>query len=120
MISCNLSGNVCFKDQLNHYKYFYIKEGQVKHDTYFVLDGSSYQEYINGRLYSDATINWKSCDTYSLIVQKMYDKDDVGIGEGDTVDVKIKSVKKDTVTCITSASSFSAEIRFLRDSKVYH
>lgn len=120
MISCNVFRRVCFKSSLNHYEYYYIKEGKIDHDNYFVLNDSTYREYSNGKLYSISYVRWESCDNYNLIVQNLYDKNEGGIAEGDTLNVRIKSVINDTVTCLATSSNFSAEIRFLRVSKTYH
>jgi hypothetical protein len=117
-ISCNISRKVCLRDWINHSKCVYISKGQITPNRYFIFNSQSYKEYVDGKLYAISNVRWESCDKYLLVVQKLYDEDNVGIKQGDTLKVNIIFAEKDTLTCIASGLNFSIEIKFLRVSKL--
>ena len=93
----------------------YIVDGALT-DKYFILKDSLQLEFSGNNLYSESAIIWKTCYDYSLIVKRIYYKEK-GLQPGDTLSVKIKSFKKDTLECIASAYNYSSTIKVLKSNK---
>lgn len=118
IISCNVPQKACLKDWVNKSKFVSIVDGRVKSDNVFVFNDSNYMEYSRDSLYAAAKVQWESCDKYSLIVQEINNVHRGGVGQGDTLHVKVVSVARDTVKCIANASGFSTELMYLRIDKI--
>lgn len=118
IISCNTPQKTCLKDLVNKNKFVSIEDGHIKPDNVFVFNDSNYMEYSRNGLYVAAKVQWESCDKYSLVVQEIHDLYKDGVGQGDTLHVKIVNVTVDTVKCIASASGFSTELRYLKIDKI--
>jgi hypothetical protein len=93
----------------------YIVDGALT-NKYFILKDSVQLEFSGNNLYSESAIIWNTCYDYSLIVKKIYYKEQ-GLQPGDTLSVKIQSIKMDTLQCIASAYNHSFPIKLLKSNK---
>lgn len=117
-LSCSIPQKECLKDWVNKSKFVSIVDGRVKSDNVFVFSDSNYVEYKSDSLFAAAKVQWESCNKYSLIVQELHSVHRNGVGQGDTLHVKVMDITKDTVKCIASAFGFSTELKYLRVGKI--
>lgn len=110
---CSGCNKPCYKDKVINHTFTYLPESRVT--GYFVLSDSVNTDFVEGKLYSKSKIIWKNCDEYLLIPQLVFDKG--GVGVGDTLHVKIKNLKGDTLICLASAFKHTFEVRALRSVK---
>ena len=93
----------------NHrFKYIFDKPGE----KYFVIQDSLQTEFVNGSVYSISRIIWSSCDSYFLVIKEEKDKEILKVG--DTLNVRILSIKKDTVIYIASALGLQYQSKVLK------
>lgn len=102
----------CAKKYMSNHKFKYVVAG-VLTENYFILKDSIQLEFSGNDLYSESAIIWNTCYDYSLILNRIYYKEK-GLQPGDTLSVKIQSVKKDTLDCIASAYNYSFSIKLLK------
>lgn len=116
LVGCSfLRKNFCVKAYMNNHKFTYIAADGTLSSKYFIIKDTLQFEYSGNELYSESIINWKTCNEYSLIIKRIY-CDEKGLQPGDTLSVKIQSVKKDTIRCIASAYNHSFPIKFFKSN----
>lgn len=106
--------NFCAKKYMSNHKFIYIADGALT-EKYFIVKDSLQLEFSGNSLYSESVINWNTCYDYSLIVKRIYYKEE-GLQPGDTLSIKIQSFKKDTLVCIASAYNHSFPIKLLKSN----
>jgi len=107
-----LKSKPCAKEFMQKGKFVLLNEGKLE-DNYFVIKDSIHYEYLDGKLYGVSFIKWSSCNEYKMIVKEVYYKEPV-LGVGDTLSVKIQSIKGDTLACIATAVNRSVPLKFLK------
>lgn len=115
-VGCSsLNKSFCANKYMSNHKFMYIVDGALT-NKYFILKDSVQLEFSGNNLYSESAIIWNTCYDYSLIVKKIYYKEQ-GLQPGDTLSVKIQSIKMDTLQCIASAYNHSFPIKLLKSNK---
>jgi len=95
---------------MNNHRFNYILDSST--NNYFTIKDTTQTEFVNGSFYAKSKIVWTSCDNYFLVVREAnYEK---GLRVGDTLNVKISSIKKDTITYIASAYGQAYKIRVVK------
>ncbi len=116
LVACSSSKKYfCAKEYMSNHKFTYIVDGALT-DKYFILKGTLQLEYLGNNVYAESTIIWNTCYDYSLIVKRIYYKEQ-GLQPSDTLSVKIQSIKNDTLECIASAYKYSFPIKILKSNK---
>ena len=92
ILSCS-NKQQCFKDLIDHNKFKDVGMKEREKGEY-VFSDTSQVSYVNGALYAKATILWRSCSKYEIVVRERYY--DYGLKVGDTLKVEILSYKNDT------------------------
>ena len=104
----------CAKKYMNAHKLIYIDNGRLT-EKYFLVQDSLQFEFSGNTLYSESKIIWNTCNSYSLVIKKIYYEGD-GLRPGDTLVVGVQSFNKDTITCIASAHNYSFSIKLLKST----
>jgi hypothetical protein len=100
----------CIQNEMIGHTFRYFSEDQPR--GHFIMNDSIYSEFVDGRLYAKSKIVWLDCEEYFLIPQEItYNK---GVKVGDTLQVRILSLKHDTLTCLASAYGQSHEFKVIR------
>ena len=102
----------CAKEFMQNSKFALVKHGKLE-NNYFIIKDSIHYEYSNSKLYGVSLIKWISCDEYRMIVKETYDKEP-GLRAGDTLSMKIQSIKGDTLTCVATAFKLSVPMTFVK------
>lgn len=110
-IGCS-SSKRCAKELVRNKKFTLLKDGKLT-DNYFVIKDSIHYEYSNTKLYGVSLIKWSSCNEYKMIVKEIYYKEP-GLAIGDTLSMKIQSVKGDTLNCIATAFNISVPMTYVK------
>ena len=98
----------CLKEKVINSRFYYPS----KSNDYFEFNGDSYNEFVDGKRYSKATIVWTDCENYNLIVQQANYVG--GVNVGDTLHVHILSLTKDTLTLTASAFGKTFELKGIK------
>lgn len=115
IIECSsLKKGFCAKQYMNKHKFVIIKNDSLT-TNYFIIKDSLQTEFLGTDLYSESVIIWNTCDEYSLILKRAFYQGN-GLQSGDTLLVKIKSFKKDTLELIGTAYNHSFPIKVLRST----
>lgn len=95
---------------MNNHRFDYILDSSA--NNYFTVKDTTQTEFVNGALYAKSKIAWTNCDNYFLVVREAhYER---GLKVGDTLNVKISSIQKDTITYIASAYGQTYKIRVVK------
>ena len=71
----------CFKDNLRNVRIKFWEMNNI--DAYFVVNDTCKQEIINGELFSQSKVVWKSCSAFVWIIQTI--KENPYLRAGDTL-----------------------------------
>jgi hypothetical protein len=97
-ISCS-SKKMCLKKQVNNHSYLYLPTDSI--NGYFSINDTQQIEMVNGAVYAKSNVIWNSCNDYFLLVKEAnYTQ---GLRVGDTLHIKLLSLKNDTLYYISSA-----------------
>lgn len=97
-ISCS-SKKMCLKQQVNNHSYSYFPIDSI--NGYFTINDTQQIEMVNGAVYAKSNVIWNSCNDYFLIVKEVnYTQ---GLRVGDTLHIKLLSLKNDTLSYISFA-----------------
>ena len=113
ILMCGCSANkkeVCFSKYMKNHRFNYIRASSS--NKYFTIKDTTQTEFANGSLYAKSRIVWTRCDNYFLIVREANYEGAIRVG--DTLNVKVLSLEKDTITCMASAYGQSYKIRFVK------
>lgn len=113
MIGClTAKRDFCAKQYMNNHKFVYLSSDDRLTDKYFLIKDTVQLEYSGDSLYSESRVNWRSCNEYNLIINKVYYEE--GLRPGDTLFIRLQSFKKDTVLCSATAYKHTFFIKFLK------
>lgn len=105
----------CVKRYMNNQKFIYLSSNGQLTSKYFLIKDTVQFEYSESNLYSEAFVDWISCNEYNLIVRRIY-YEGGGLHPGDTLFVKLHSFDKDTLTCNATAYNHTFSFKLLKDT----
>lgn len=94
---------------MNNHKFLSLAS---KAKNYFSIHDSAQVEFANDSLYARSKIVWKDCNKYFLIVGETHYQ--YGLKTGDTLNVKLLSIDKDTISYEATAYGLVYRGRLLR------
>jgi len=100
---------ICYKKLMNKRKFNYINQNPST--NFFLIKDSIQTEFVDNKFYAQSKLIWTSCSTYCLVVQKInYEQ---GLDIGDTLQIKLLSIKRDTISYVSSARGKTLNSRFV-------
>jgi hypothetical protein len=103
----------CAKRYMSNQKFIYLSPNGQLTSKYFLIKDSVQFEYSGSSLYSESSVNWVSCNEYSLILKRIY-YEEKGLQPGDTLFVRLQFFDKDTVICNATAYNRTFSFKLLR------
>jgi hypothetical protein len=110
LLGCSNSNEICYKKAIVGNEFEDVSGLTKGENVKFKFTDSSQITYENGKLYAEATVIWRSCSSYDLIVRKAYYTD--GLKVGDTLKVDIQSLNVDTFFYVATAYGLTLSSKF--------
>lgn len=99
----------CYKNLLTNHKLGYVGLNVNSDNSFFYFTDSSKIETINGKIFSESKMQWKSCSEFVLTIKRIADNPTFKIG--DELKGRILGVNSDTVLYILNVKGKETHFR---------
>lgn len=93
LLTCGCATDNCLKDNVHTGEKYYFVDSGFK-GSYFVFSDTSQIEYKNGEIFSESSLRWNDCSSYSMVIKNIADTS--VLKAGDTIHFKLLSFERDT------------------------
>lgn len=112
LLGCSNEKRTCYKELIVNGKFKDVSGLTKDESEKFIFTDSNQITYVKDKLYAEATVIWRSCSQYDLILRNVYYEH--GLKVGDTVSVDIQSLKVDTFYYVAAAYGQKVSGKFSR------